>query len=73
MFTTKVSVVKCADLPGNPSFIGGKFVRMDEDLVKIKAAVKEAVEKGEISVQRYINYLNIMHGEELKIEKWEDK
>lgn len=45
MFTTKVSVVKCADLPGNPSFIGGKFVRMDEDLVIIKAAVKEAVEK----------------------------
>mgnify|MGYP000870729866 FL=1 len=38
-----------------------------------KCAIKEAVEKGEISVERYINYLNIMHGEELKIEKWEDK
>ena len=45
MFTTKVSVVKCADLPGNPSFIGSKFIRMDEDLVKIKATAKEAVEK----------------------------
>ncbi len=38
-----------------------------------KCAIKEAVEKGEISVERYINYINIMHGEELKIEKWEDK
>ena len=38
-----------------------------------KCAIKEAVEKGEISVERYIIYLNIMHGEELKIEKWEDK
>ncbi|MFA6200121.1 MAG: ribosome small subunit-dependent GTPase A [Bacteroidales bacterium] len=38
-----------------------------------KCAIKEAVEKGEISIERYSNYLNIMHGEELKIEKWEDK
>ncbi|MCK9162964.1 MAG: ribosome small subunit-dependent GTPase A [Bacteroidales bacterium] len=38
-----------------------------------KCAIKEAVEKGEISIERYSNYLNIMHGEELKIERWEDK
>ncbi len=36
-------------------------------------AIKDALEKGEISTERYINYLNIIHGEELKIEKWEDK
>lgn len=38
-----------------------------------KCAIKDAVEKGEISHERYYNYLNIMHGEELKIERWEDK
>lgn len=38
-----------------------------------KCAIKNAVETGEISIERYTNYLNIMHGEELKIEKWEDK
>jgi len=38
-----------------------------------KCAIKNAVEIGEISIERYTNYLNIMHGEELKIEKWEDK
>lgn len=38
-----------------------------------KCAIKESVEKGEISIERYTNYLNIMRGEELKIEKWEDK
>lgn len=38
-----------------------------------KCAIKKAVEEGEISMERYTNYLNIMHGEELKIEKWEDK
>lgn len=38
-----------------------------------KCAIKKAVENGKISIERYTNYLNIMHGEELKIEKWEDK
>ena len=38
-----------------------------------KCAIKAAVEKGEISIDRYTNYLNIMHGQELKLEKWEDK
>lgn len=36
-------------------------------------AIIKAVEDGEISIERYTNYINIMHGEELKIEKWEDK
>lgn len=36
-------------------------------------AIKNAVEQGDISMERYINYINIMHGEELKIEKWEDR
>ncbi len=36
-------------------------------------AIKEAVENGEISLERYINYLNIINGEEFEIEEWEDK
>lgn len=35
-------------------------------------AIKKAVEEGEISMERYINYLKILNGEELRIEKWED-
>ncbi|MFA7081835.1 MAG: ribosome small subunit-dependent GTPase A [Bacteroidales bacterium] len=38
-----------------------------------KCAIKAAVETGEISIERYSNYLNIMHGDELKLERWEDK
>ena len=38
-----------------------------------KCAIKAAVETGEISIERYSNYINIMHGDELKIERWEDK
>ncbi len=40
----KVSVVKSGGLEGNASFMGGKFVRIEDDVVKIKAAVAKAVE-----------------------------
>ena len=36
-------------------------------------AVKEAVERGEISEVRYFNYLNILNGREMDIEEWETK
>jgi ribosome small subunit-dependent GTPase A len=36
-------------------------------------AIKQAVKDGEISIERYTNYLNIMHGEELTIKEWEDR
>lgn len=44
MSKPRVSVVKCAPLDGNASFMGGKFVREDADVAKIKAAVAQAVQ-----------------------------
>ena len=38
-----------------------------------KCAVKEAVEKGEISEERYQSYLGILTGEEMDWEEWEVK
>jgi ribosome biogenesis GTPase len=38
-----------------------------------KCAVKEAVEKGEISEERYHSYLGILNGEEMDWEEWEVK
>lgn len=38
-----------------------------------KCAVKEAVEKGEISEERYKSYLGILSGEEMDWEEWEIK
>lgn len=43
MAKPKVAVVKCEPLAGNASFIGGKFVRIAEDVAKIKQAVAKAV------------------------------
>lgn len=44
MGKVKVSVVKANGIKGNGEFMGGKFVRYDEDVAAIKAAVKKAVE-----------------------------
>jgi ribosome biogenesis GTPase / thiamine phosphate phosphatase len=38
-----------------------------------KCAVLEAVEKGEISEERYISYLGILNGEEMDWKEWEVK
>jgi len=38
-----------------------------------KCAIKEAVEKGEISEERYTSYLGILNGEEMDWEEWEVK
>lgn len=44
MSKPKVAIVKCDSLPTNAPFLAGKFTRTDEDVAKIKAAVKKAVE-----------------------------
>jgi uncharacterized protein (DUF362 family) len=44
MSQPKVAIVKCERPEGNASFIAGKYTRRDDDIVKIKAAVKKAVE-----------------------------
>lgn len=38
-----------------------------------KCAVKEAVEKGEISQERYVNYLNMLSGNDMQTQSWELK
>lgn len=38
-----------------------------------KCAVKDAVESGNISEERYISYLGILHGEEMDWEEWESR
>ena len=40
----RVAIVKCEPPAGNAAFIAGKFTRRDDDVAKIKAAVKKAVE-----------------------------
>lgn len=44
MSKPKVAVVKCSQPEGNASFMGGKFIRHDADVEKIKEAVAKAVE-----------------------------
>lgn len=44
MSKPKVAVVKCSQPEGNATFMNGKFIRTDEDVAKIKAAVAKAVE-----------------------------
>ncbi|MGA2228782.1 MAG: hypothetical protein ABSH41_30470 [Syntrophobacteraceae bacterium] len=41
MGVPRVAIVKCEPLAGNAVFIGGKFTRFDNDVVRIKAAVKK--------------------------------
>jgi len=44
MAKPKVAVAKAGALKGNAEFMGGKFVRYDEDVAEIKKTVAEAVE-----------------------------
>jgi len=43
MSKPKVAIVKTGGLKGNPEFLGGKFVRYDEDIVQLKKKIAEAV------------------------------
>ena len=44
MGSVRVSIVKASGIKGNGEFMGGKFVRYDEDVAAIKTAVKKAIE-----------------------------
>ena len=44
MSRPKVAVVKAEEIQGNAEFMGGGFVRYDQDVAAIRAAVKQAVE-----------------------------
>lgn len=44
MSRPKIAVVKAEEIQGNAEFMGGGFVRYDQDVAAIRAAVKQAVE-----------------------------
>jgi uncharacterized protein (DUF362 family) len=44
MSKPKVAIAKVEQPEGNASFMGGKYIRIEEDVKKIKAAVAQAVE-----------------------------
>lgn len=43
MVKPRVAIVKTGNLKGNPEFMGGKFVRYDEDIAQIKAKIEETI------------------------------
>lgn len=44
MSKPKVAIVKTGSLKGNPEFLGGKFVRYDEDIAQIKEKIAETID-----------------------------
>ncbi|MBU1743912.1 MAG: DUF362 domain-containing protein [Proteobacteria bacterium] len=44
MSKPKVAIVKTGALKGNPEFIGGKFVRYDEDIAQLKQKIAETIQ-----------------------------
>jgi uncharacterized protein (DUF362 family) len=44
MTMPRVAIAKTGEMKGNAQFMAGEYVRYDEDVAKIKAAVKQAVE-----------------------------
>jgi uncharacterized protein (DUF362 family) len=43
MSKPKVAIVKTVELKGNSEFLGGKFVRYDEDIVQLKEKIAETI------------------------------
>jgi uncharacterized protein (DUF362 family) len=43
MSKPKVAIVKTGGLKGNPEFLGGKFVRYDQDIAQLKGKIAEAI------------------------------
>ena len=52
--TTRVAISRTGDLKGNAQFMAGEYVRYDEDVAKIRAAVKKAVELAVGSIDNVI-------------------
>lgn len=52
--TSRVSIALTGPLEGNAQFMAGEYVRYDEDVARIKAAVKEAVELAVGSIDNII-------------------
>lgn len=44
MTKPRVAIVRTGDLKGTPEFMGGKFVRYDEDIAQVKAKIKETID-----------------------------
>ena len=50
----RVAIAKTGEMKGNAQFMAGEYVRHDEDVAKIKAAVKQAVELAVGSIDNVI-------------------
>jgi len=44
MSKPRVAIVRTGDLKGNPEFLGGKFVRYDEDIAQLKRKIAETID-----------------------------
>jgi len=44
MTKPRVAIVRTGTLKGTPEFMGGKFVRYDEDIAQVKAKIKETID-----------------------------
>jgi uncharacterized protein (DUF362 family) len=51
---TRVAIAKTGEMKGNAQFMAGEYVRYDEDVAAIKAAVKKAVEAAVGSIDEII-------------------
>ena len=67
-----------------PEEVAGYYPEMRERLSECRyyncthihepdCAIKRAVDNGEISQERYLNYLNIVNGEEVQMQQWHTK
>jgi uncharacterized protein (DUF362 family) len=54
MTMPRVAIAKTGEMKGNAQFMAGEYVRHDEDVAKIKAAVKQAVELAVGSIDNVI-------------------
>jgi hypothetical protein len=44
MSKPRVAIVRTGDVKGNAEFLGGKFVRYDEDIVQLKTKIAETID-----------------------------
>ena len=54
MSKPKVAIVKTGELKGNSEFLGGKFVRHDDDIAQLKEKIAETIALSVCSIDSII-------------------